>query len=80
MLSYLKGDMIKYEPEDRGDVMVAYVCDIRRTGTAPFEYCVGRIRDILMSARKHDLMNSLERDLLENALESKQFVIYQNEE
>ena len=80
MLSYLKGDMIKYEPEDRGDVMVAYVCDIRRTGPAPYEYCTERIRDILMSARKHDLMNSLERDLLENALESKQFVIYQNEE
>ena len=80
MLSYLKGDMIKYEPEDRSDVMVAYVLDIRRTGTAPYEYCVERIRDILMSARKHDLMNSLERDLLENALESKQFVIYRNEE
>ena len=80
MLSCLKGDLIKYEPEDRADVMVAYVCDIRRTGVAPYEYCTERIRDILMSARKHDLMNSLERDLLENALESKQFVIYQHEE
>ena len=60
--------------------MVAYVCDIRRNGTAPLDYCAERIRDILMSARKHNLMNSLERDLLENALESKQFVIYKNEE
>ena len=80
LLSHLKGDMIRYEPEDRDDLMVAYVCDIRRSGTAPLDYCAGRIRDILMSARKHDLMNSLERDLLENALESKQFVIYENEE
>ena len=80
MLSCLKGDMIRYEPDDRADLMVAYVCDIRRKGTAPLEYCAGRIRDILMSARKHDLMTSLERDLLENALESKQFVIYRNEE
>jgi hypothetical protein len=80
MLSHLKGDLIKYEPEDRADVMVAYVLDIVRKGPAPIEYCSGRIRDILMSARKHDLMNSLERDLLENALESKQFVIYENEE
>ena len=79
LLSNLKGDMIRYEPEDRDDLMVAYVCDIRRSGTAPLDYCAGRIRDILMSARKHDLMNSLERDLLENALESKQFVIYENE-
>jgi hypothetical protein len=80
MLSYLKGDMIKYDPEDRADVMVAFVLDIVRKGPAPIEYCAGRIRDILISARKHDLMNSLERDLLENALESKQFVIYENEE
>ena len=81
MLSYLRWDnTIRYEPEGRGDLMVAYICDIRRNGPAPLEYCADRIRDILMSARKHNLMDSLERDLLENALESKQFVIYGNEE
>ena len=80
MLACMKGNMIKYEPEDRADLMAAYVCDIRRSGPEPIEYCSERIRDILMSARKHDLMNSLERDLLNNALESKQFVIYENEE
>ena len=79
MLSHLKGDMIKYEPEDRDDLMAAYVLEIRRTGTAPLEYCASRIRDILMSARKHELMNSLERDLLKDALENKKFVVYQNE-
>jgi len=79
MLSLLKGDMIRYEPADRSDLMAAYVLDIRRSGTAPIEYCSSRIRDILMSARKHALMTSLERDLLENALESNNFVIYQNE-
>jgi hypothetical protein len=81
MLAYLRWDnTIRYEPADRADLMVAYVCDIRYDGPAPLDYCVPRIRDILMSARKHDLMNSLERDLLENALESKQFVVYENEE
>lgn len=80
MLSLLWGDTIRYERDDRADVMVAYVCDIRRSGPAPLEYCAPRIRDILMSARKHDLMSSLERDLLGNALESKQFVVYKNEE
>ena len=80
MLSFLKGDMIRYEPEDRTDLMAAYVCEIQRTGTAPIDFVTERIRDILMSARKHDLMNSLERDLLENALESKKFVIYENED
>ena len=80
LLSLLWGDTIRYEPADRADLMFAYVTDIRRSGPAPLEYCAPRIRDILMSARKHDLMNSLERDLLENALESNQFVIYKNEE
>ena len=79
MLSCLKGDMIRYEPEDRADLMAAYVCDIRRTGTAPLEFCASRIRDILISARKHELTTSLERDLLKDALEKKNFVIYQNE-
>ena len=79
MLSCLKGDMIRYEPEDRDDLMAAYVLDIRRTGTAPLEYCASRIRDILMSARKHELMNSLERDLLKDALEKKKFVVYRDE-
>ena len=79
MLDHLKGDMIRYEPADRSDLMAAYVCDIRKTGTAPLDFCSARIRDILMSGRKHELMNSLERDLLENALEKKNFVIYQDE-
>ena len=79
MLSHLKGDMIRYEPEDRTDLMAAYVVEIQRKGTAPLEFVSDRIRDILMSARKHDLMNSLERDLLQDALESKKFVIYENE-
>ena len=79
MLALLKGDQIRYQPTDRDDLMVAYVCDIRKTGPAPLDFCSSRIRDILMSARKYDLMKSLEQDLLENALESKQFVIYENE-
>ena len=79
MLDHLKGDMIRYEPADRSDLMAAYVCDIRKTGTAPLDYCSESIRDILMSERKHELMNSLERDLLKNALEKKNFVIYQDE-
>ena len=79
MLSLQKGDWIQYEPADRDDLMAAYVCNIQRTGTAPLEFCSSRIRDILVSGRKHELMKGLERDLLENALESKQFVIYENE-
>lgn len=77
MLAGLKGDFIRIEPEDRGDLMAAYVCDIIRSGIAPVEYCEDRIRDMILSARKHDLIESLERDLLKDAVDRKQFVIYE---
>ena len=76
MLSRMSNSMIKVEPEDRGDMIVAYVCDILRSGTAPIDYCSSSIRDIIISTRKHELVKGLEQDLLDNALESKQFVIY----
>ena len=38
MLSYLRWDnTIRYEPADRADLMVAYVCDIRNNGPAPLD-------------------------------------------
>ena len=47
--------------------------------TAPLEYCQERIREILLSARKHDLEESLEKNLMEDALRNNKFVIYENE-
>jgi len=76
MLSAMKDKMIKIEPEGRGDLLAAYVCDIQRSGTAPLDFCAAEIRDIILSARKHALVKGLERDLLETALENRQFVIY----
>ena len=76
MLDAMDEDMIVIEPEGRGDILAAYVCDMIGSGTAPLEYCSPAIRDIILSNRKHELMASLERDLLEGALDSKQLVIY----
>lgn len=76
MLSGMKNKMIRIEPEGRGDLLAAYVCDMLSSGVAPIEYCRTSIRDIIMSARKRDLLKALEQDLLTNALESKQLVIY----
>lgn len=76
MLDAMDEDMIVIEPEGRGDILAAYVCDMINSGTAPLEYCSPAIRDIILSNRKHELMASLERDLLEGALDSKQLVIY----
>ena len=76
MLSLMKNSMIRYAPEGRGDLLVAYVCDIRMSGPAPVEYCNAKIRNILLSERKHALVKSLEQDLLDNALETGLFEVY----
>ena len=76
MLDAMDEDMIVIEPEGRGDLLAAYVCDMIDSGTAPLEYCSPAIRDIILSNRKHELLASLERDLLESALDSKQLVVY----
>ena len=76
MLSLMKNSMIKYAPEGRGDLLVAYVCDIRMSGPAPVEYCSAAIRNIILSERKHALVKGLEQDLLDNALETGLFEVY----
>ena len=77
MMDALKADFIKVEPEDRGDLMAAYVCDIVRSGVAPLSFCENSIRDIILSSRKHNLLESLERDLLKEALDNNQFETFQ---
>lgn len=47
---------------------------------APLEYCMEKIRDIIISQRKYSLSTSLEQDLLDDALENGKFVIYGNDE
>ena len=55
----------------------AYVSEIMPKGqVAPIEYCSENIRDIIISARKQSLIINLERDLLNDARENGQFVIY----
>ena len=74
MLSALKDSFIKISQDGR--LRAAYVLDIRKSGTAPLEYTRMRIRDIILSNRKHDLLTGLEQDLLKDALGKKQFVVY----
>ena len=60
-----------------GVVRLAYISQINgEDAVAPIEYCAPMIRDMIISARKQALVNSLERDLLKDAREHGQFVIY----
>lgn len=76
MLSKLSGRYIEIQ-EERGDMKIAYVLDILRAGTlAPLDYCEERIQDIIISNRKHQLLSTLEQDLLDDALAKEKFVVY----
>ena len=76
MMKALKGRFIELKGDD-GNLRVAWVVDIVQKGSpAPLDYCADRIEDIILSARKHELVSGLERDLLKDALGKGKFVIY----
>ncbi len=77
VLSKLRSDGYIVMDEGEGDVKVGYVCEMRKPGTvAPLEYCANRIREIILSNRKHALLAGLEQDLLKDALEQEKLIIY----
>ena len=49
---------------------------IKAGENAPLEFCEENIKDIIISVRKHDLLTTLERDLIEDAKSRENFVIY----
>lgn len=60
-----------------GLMNVAYIVDVLPSGSpSPVEYCAPSIRELIISARKHRLTTSLERDLLDDARNRGKFVIY----
>ena len=76
MMKALKGHFIEFLGDD-DNIRVAYVVDIVQKGSpAPLDYCEERIRDLILSARKHELVSGLERDLLSDARNKEKFVIY----
>lgn len=64
-------------PDDAGNLRLAYIVEMVPEGrTAPLDYCRERIRDRILSARKHTLQIQLEQSLLEDARKNNKFVIY----
>ena len=60
-----------------GVTNLAYVSEVLRSGEyAPVDYSAPRIKDIIISTRKQALISALEQDLLDDARENGQFVIY----
>ena len=76
MLSKLSNSYIEFQ-EERGDVKIAYVFSIQKAGTlAPVDYCEERIKDIIISSRKRQLLFTLEQDLLDDALAKEKLKVY----
>ena len=73
MLSQLKNGYIIIEGED---IRAAYVFQSISKGAAPLDFCAPAIRDNILSSRKRGLLEKLEQDLLTEARDKKDFVIY----
>ena len=64
-------------PDGNGNLNIVYFFSLMRAGqTGPVEYFEEQIRDIILSTRKQALLSRLERDLIENARNQENFVIY----
>lgn len=76
ILSEMKNGYIERKDEE-GNSCIAYVYEIVKAGqVGPEEYYRDRIKDIILSARKQELLVVLERELLESAQEQGNYVIY----
>lgn len=63
--------------DERGDLKIGYICDFYPAGTvAPIEFCEERIKDIILSSRKQELLSKLDEGLLQDALDKHNLVIY----
>ena len=74
MSSIRKGWIEKKESKDMKNI--AYISEVIPAGKkAPREYCAQLIKDMIISARKQELISNLEQDLLKDARESGKFEI-----
>lgn len=76
LLSSMKNSYMEAEDET-GRVVITYISEMMKAGeTAPVEFCSELIRDIIISGRKHQLLLTLEQELLEDAKAKANIVIY----
>ena len=76
VLGMMKNGWVRQD-DTTGVTHIAYISEILRSGEyAPVDYSAERIKDIIISTRKQALILALERDLLNDARENGQFVIF----
>lgn len=76
LMARRKGGWIEYS-DTLGLSHIAYIEDIKGAGEkAPVEFCTPVIKDLIVSARRQSLVNTLEQNLLNDARENGKFIIY----
>ena len=76
LLSRKKGNWIEYT-DTTGILNIAYIEAMKDKGAmAPVEYSTPAIKDMIVSVRKQELINSLEQNLLEDARRNGKFKTY----
>ena len=76
VLGMMKNGWVRQD-DTTGVTHIAYISEVLRSGEyAPVDYSAERIKDIIISTRKQALILALERDLLNDARENGQFVIF----
>lgn len=76
MLSSVKGGYVEMTDAE-GNHNLAYIFETVAAGqTGPEEYYVGRIKDIILNARKQKLLATLESGLLEQAKADGSYTVY----
>ncbi len=76
MMASLKGQFVEWTDENKVLHLACLVDMVPEGRTAPLEYCIPRIRDLILSSRKHELETQLEQDVLQDARKNKKLVIY----
>ncbi len=79
ILSKMQRNYVELNDES-GKLYMIYFVDYMRSGLqAPVEFCEQSIKETLLSLRKRKLILDLEQDLLEQARQSGEFVIYEED-
>ena len=79
-VSYCESALSKGNYIEHSDISYTYlfkVSDMAKKGTfAPLDYSADLIRDVILNKRKQELIKSLERNLLEDAVSTNRLIIY----
>ncbi len=77
---FLKKTRFFQKEDSLGVYLVAVKDALRRNQTAPKSYVLQTVKQMILHKRKLDLLKKIEQTLMEDAINNKEFEIYENDE